>query len=343
MEASNLYDQLGVGRNATQEEIKKAYKRNALTHHPDKGGDEEAFKSLNRAFETLSDTNRRYNYDLQLERMGSRDGANPRAPTGNERKQAKKTSSVPPGGNVTEIPSNIETLTVRELRNLLTQLGVRHDDCFEKGELLDRVRTRKGTGGPRQQTAQPSQPPPPLQPDSILIKILSIGDPECGKSCLIKRYCEGRFVQRYIATIGVDYGVKKMTVQGRKTHINFFDLSGQNDYAEIRSEFFKESQGVLLVFEVNDRKTFAGLNRWEREAKSNGLDLASVQVVVCGNKTDLPGREVNTSEGTKWASSKGYQYMETSANSGEGVSDVFDGLFGRVVSQFLAEKQRLLS
>jgi len=340
MDSSNLYDQLGVARNATQEEIKKAYKRNALTHHPDKGGDEEAFKSLSRAFETLSDTNRRYNYDLQLERMGSRDGMNPRA--GNERKQAKKTASVPPGGSVTEIPSNVDTLSVRELRNLLTQLGIRHDDCFEKGELLERVRGRRGTV-PRQQTAQASQPPPPLQPDAILIKVLSIGDPECGKSCLIKRYCEGRFVQRYIATIGVDYGVKKMTVQGRKTHVNFFDLSGQNDYAEIRAEFFKESQGVLMVFEVNDRKTFAGLTRWEREAKSNGLDLASVQVVVCGNKTDLPGREVNTSEGNKWASSRGYQYVETSANSGDGVSEVFDGLFARVISQFLADKQRVLS
>ena len=341
MDNSNLYDLLGVARNATQEDIKKAYKRNALTHHPDKGGNEEAFKALNRAFETLSDTNRRYNYDLQLERMGSRDGMNPQAPR-NERKQAKKTSSVPPGGSVTEIPSNVESLSVRELRNLLTQLGIRHDDCVERAEMLERIRSRRGNA--RQTTAPANNPPPPpLHPEATLIKVLSIGDPECGKSCLIKRYCEGRFVQRYIATIGVDYGVKKMTVQGRKTHVNFFDLSGQNDYAEIRSEFFRESQGVLLVFEVNDRKTFAGLTRWEREAKSNGLDLASVQVVVCGNKTDLPGREVNTSEANKWASGKGYQYVETSANTGEGVSEVFDGLFGRVMSQFLAEKQRVLA
>ena len=150
-------------------------------------------------------------------------------------------------------------------------------------------------------------------------------------------------MQRYIATIGVDYGVKKMTVQGRKTHVNFFDLSGQNDYAEIRAEFFRDSQGVVLVFEVNDRKTFTGLTRWEREAKTNGLDLASVQVIVCGNKVDLPGREVNTSEATKWANSKGYQYMETSANNGDGVAETFDGLFARVVAQFVADKQRLLA
>ena len=183
MEGSNLYDMLGIARNATQEEIKKAYKRAALTHHPDKGGDEEAFKSLKVAFETLSDTNRRYTYDLQIERMGSRDGLNPRSNPPAERKNTNKKATAPPsGGNVTEIPANAETLSVRDLRALLTQLNIRHDDCFEKSELLDRLRTRKGTGGgstgPRPPPA--SQPPPPLQPDTILIKILSIGDPECG-------------------------------------------------------------------------------------------------------------------------------------------------------------------
>jgi len=59
---------------------------------------------------------------------------------------------------------------------------------------------------------------------------LSIGDPEIGKSCFIKRYCEGRFVSRYIPTIGVDYGVKKNTIKNYKVNINFFDLSGESDY-----------------------------------------------------------------------------------------------------------------
>ena len=66
---------------------------------------------------------------------------------------------------------------------------------------------------------------------------MSIGDPEVGKSCLIKRYCEGRFVSRYIPTIGVDYGVKKTTIKQYKVNINFFDLSGEGDYISISKEF----------------------------------------------------------------------------------------------------------
>ena len=49
---------------------------------------------------------------------------------------------------------------------------------------------------------------------SMRIKLLSIGSGGCGKSCLIKRYCEDRFVQKYIATIGIDYGVKPVQVDG---------------------------------------------------------------------------------------------------------------------------------
>ncbi len=57
-----------------------------------------------------------------------------------------------------------------------------------------------------------------------------MGNAEVGKSCLIKRYCEGRFIKRYISTIGIDYGVKKMELKGKSISINFFDLSGNEDY-----------------------------------------------------------------------------------------------------------------
>ena len=59
-----------------------------------------------------------------------------------------------------------------------------------------------------------------------------------GKSCLIKKYCEEKFVERYICTIGIDYGVKKLKVKGQQVNINFFDMSGNEDYKMIRTEFY---------------------------------------------------------------------------------------------------------
>ena len=51
----NYYETIGVSENATQEEIKKAYKKKAIQHHPDKGGDEEMFKKISVAFDTIGD------------------------------------------------------------------------------------------------------------------------------------------------------------------------------------------------------------------------------------------------------------------------------------------------
>jgi DnaJ homolog subfamily C member 27 len=84
----------------------------------------------------------------------------------------------------------------------------------------------------------------------VITQLISVGDTKVGKSCIIKRYCEGRFVQKYITTIGVDYGVKKVTVSGRKIAVNFFDLSGSSDYEEIRNPFYEDAQVILLIFDL---------------------------------------------------------------------------------------------
>lgn len=68
-----------------------------------------------------------------------------------------------------------------------------------------------------------------------------MGNAEVGKSCLIKWYCEGRFIKRYISTIGIDYGVKKMDLKGLNIAVNFFDLSGNDDYKMIREEFYADA------------------------------------------------------------------------------------------------------
>lgn len=51
-------------------------------------------------------------------------------------------------------------------------------------------------------------------------------------------------MSKYISTIGIDYGVKPVTINGQSVRINFWDLSGHPDFFEIRNEFYKDSQGV---------------------------------------------------------------------------------------------------
>ena len=88
------------------------------------------------------------------------------------------------------------------------------------------------------------------------LKIISMGDKTVGKSCLIKRYCEEKFVAKYVTTIGIDYGVKPVVIGGQNVRINFWDVAGGDEYVEIRNEFYRDVQGAILVYDVTSRSSF---------------------------------------------------------------------------------------
>lgn len=157
-----------------------------------------------------------------------------------------------------------------------------------------------------------------------------MGEGGVGKSCLIKRYCEERFVQRYISTIGVDFGVKPVTIFDYQVKVNFWDLSGHPEFFEVRNEFYKDTQGALLVYDVSSRKSFQALDMWLKEAAKFSGNTAGITFVVCGNKSDKK-RVVPESDGRQWADAHGFRFFETSAKSGESVNEMFDFLFTSVI------------
>lgn len=169
-------------------------------------------------------------------------------------------------------------------------------------------------------------PPPSVR----RIKIISMGDSGVGKSCVIKRFCEEKFVSKYISTIGIDYGVKPVVVHGEDVRVNFWDLSGLPEFLEVRNEFYKDTQGALLVFDVSSRKSFEALESWLREAAKFGA--GKFPCVLCGNKVDR-ARVVSEDDARAYARSKGFEYFETSACTGVNISDALHSLFQLVVAQ----------
>jgi len=287
-----------------------------------------------------------------------------------------------------EIPTDPSSLSAKELKELLTALGIDHEGCLEKADLLAALASRKerrpgrdstprgGAAGAEGAPRGPSSPrhdapdgkgasqgaggtadasrgkassrPPDGGPRALRIKIMSLGDAVVGKSTLIKRYCEGRFVQKYITTIGIDYGVKPCKILGLDVKVNFFDTSGGDEFKDIRVEFYSKTCGAMLVYDVTNKKSFTNLDAWLEEARRNGCPLLKVHrsgqmpfVVVCANKTDLPRRVVSKAEGMEFASKHGMYYYETSASSGEQVMESMNFLFEKVVGNHLDTRKRL--
>ncbi|KAF4315585.1 hypothetical protein G195_010639 [Phytophthora kernoviae 00238/432] len=200
--------------------------------------------------------------------------------------------------------------------------------AFRVQVAFEHVISKQSTGGTSLNLGNMDDNNHESRPSALRVKIISMGESGVGKSCVIKRYCEEKFVSKYISTIGIDYGVKPVMVNGSEVRVNFWDLSGMPEYLEVRNEFYKDTQGGILMFDVSSRRSFESLDNWLREAAKFGA--GKFPCILCGNKVDRP-RVVSEDEGKAYAQAKGFEYFETSACTGVSITEAFHSLFSTVV------------
>ena len=82
-----------------------------------------------------------------------------------------------------------------------------------------------------------------------------------------------------------------------------------------------------MVYDVDNRDSFSSLVHWEEEMRRFGVDMSRVKIIVCGNKCDTAGREVNPKDVAQWCSKRGFKHFETSANTASNVTEAFEYLF----------------
>jgi len=95
-----------------------------------------------------------------------------------------------------------------------------------------------------------------------------------------------------------------------------------------------------MVYDLDNKDSFASLIHWEEEMKRFGVDMSRTKIVVCGNKSDNPGREVNVKDVVAWCKKRGYLHFETSANTASNVQEAFETLFGLCVEQYKEDKAK---
>eukprot|EP01083_Nonionella_stella_P187202 687301_1 len=161
------------------------------------------------------------------------------------------------------------------------------------------------------------------------IKLLTIGDSMVGKSCIVKRFCEEKFYDRFKPTIGIDYGTKKFKYADKEIKIDFWDMSGNDEFEEVRKEFYDNTQICFVVFDCADKESFDNLQKWINEARKYEMPSNAIVYIVC-NKIDTRCRVISKELATEWCEthkSNNFRYYETSAKSGEGIQDIFNSVF----------------
>ncbi|KAI1229992.1 hypothetical protein IHE44_0010710 [Lamprotornis superbus] len=176
-----------------------------------------------------------------------------------------------------------------------------------------------------------------------LFKLLLIGDSGVGKTCLVIRFAEDNFSSTYISTIGIDFKIRTVDIDGKKIKLQVWDTAGQERFKTITTAYYRGAvgvpappdprspQGIVLVYDITDEKSFENIQNWMKSIKEVGGEIlgnasAGVERLLLGNKCDMEGRrKVQRDAAEKLAKEHGIRFFETSAKSSENVEEVRGG------------------
>ena len=154
------------------------------------------------------------------------------------------------------------------------------------------------------------------------IKIITLGNSTVGKTTFISTFTEDYYSDTYNQTVGIDSVMKKITLSNGKTYsVVFWDTAGQERHKSISLNYIKKAEGIILMYDITDKKTFEAIPKWMEDIEENkGNDFP---IILLGNKIDLSEkREVSKENGEELAKKFGIKFYETSNKDGKKVKEI---------------------
>ena len=160
------------------------------------------------------------------------------------------------------------------------------------------------------------------------IKLLLIGDSCVGKTSLLLRFCDNFFPESHMATIGVEFKEKIITINDKNYKIHLWDTAGQERYSSLTKNFYKHAQGIIFVYDVNNRESFQNLKNW---IKNPDYEKRNVKIIIVGNKIDLK-KEISTDDLKRLANRYSCKYFEVSAKNNINVNSIFESITEEIIN-----------
>ena len=161
-----------------------------------------------------------------------------------------------------------------------------------------------------------------------------LGDVAVGKTSILTRYVDNEFKSVYNCTIGVEYKIKKIKIDKiTEAELKIWDTCGSEKYRTITRQYYLDTQGVVLVFDLTNRETFEKVNVWLNDLKENvPTDYC---VILVGNKSDIKERDILLSdEARKFAIRNKMAYIEVSAKQGTNVVSMFENITKKMINKW---------
>jgi len=156
----------------------------------------------------------------------------------------------------------------------------------------------------------------------LLFKLLLIGDSGVGKTCVLFRFSDDTFNTTFISTIGIDFKIKTVELQGKKIKLQIWDTAGQERFHTITTSYYRGANGILLVYDITNPKSFDNISKWLRNINEHASE--DVERMLIGNKCDMEEKRMISKErGEKVAEENGIKFYETSAKDNVNIEHAF--------------------
>ena len=154
-----------------------------------------------------------------------------------------------------------------------------------------------------------------------LIKLLMIGDSGVGKTCFLLRFADDNFTSSHLTTIGIDFKLKNMQIDGTNIKLQIWDTAGQERFRTITQTYYKGAMGIILAYDCTDEGSFNNIKTWMQQIKIHASE--SVAKVLVGNKCDRPDKKISAEQGEALAKELGIRFFETSAKNKVNIDETF--------------------
>jgi small GTP-binding protein len=167
------------------------------------------------------------------------------------------------------------------------------------------------------------------------LKIIIVGDSGTGKTSFVNKYILNKFADTYQATIATQFSSKILEIDGITYRLQFWDIAGQDRSVTTTNIFCKNTNGVVLCCEINDKNTLNNTIIWKNSIEQN-IDVTNVPMIIIQNKCDLLGSELEYNKGIEelkeFTERNGIKNcFRTSAMTGFGIQESMEYLIQEII------------
>ena len=145
-------------------------------------------------------------------------------------------------------------------------------------------------------------------------------------SCISKikkykyRWTEGILTNQHLATVGLEYFIKEEKINGNIIQVKIWDTAGQERYKSLTKNYFRNSDGVIIIYDVSDDYSFEKVHDWIQSIFEYNDSDKNIKLVLVGNKIDREKR-ISTEQGKNLANLYGIPFFESSAKNNIGINE----------------------